>query len=117
MTEETEDAPLLPKGLTAEMLAELKVKYSELRVIDNGDVGVVVKQPNRPQWERFQQVLEQDGKKKHRALEELLSACTVWPDATGLNAIFDRRPAYILKFGMQLVAFAAGDNEVEKKDV
>jgi hypothetical protein len=107
----------LPKGLTAEKVTELKSKFDEILLLDNGDAAVIVRQPRRMEWERFQQIVQEDPKKRHRAIETLLSDCTVWPEPTALDELFDRRPAYIMKFGLQLIAFAAGENDVEKKAV
>lgn len=113
----TEPTKTLPAGLTPDAMEAFKKKHSELQLISHGGTSLLIRQPTPGEWERFQEKVDESNRNQYRAMHELVQACTVWPDADTLTGIFTRRPAWVKRFGIALVGFAAGEEATEKNDV
>jgi hypothetical protein len=104
-------------ALGKEQLAKVRADNPglELHHIVAGDEEIVVKSPPRAEWKRFR-AMYLDPAQRPLALETLLFGCLVHPDAAGLNAILERRPAFAEVFGEKLASAAGlGTEAVEKK--
>lgn len=83
------------KTLDPKLVEELKAKYGEVRKVTLGDEVFVMRPASRAEWKRFEEA-RADETKRHVARENLVRHCVVYPDADGLEAVLDRRPAMII---------------------
>ncbi len=82
--------------LTEEQLAEYEAKFPGcVRVLVNGPAGereVIIRPATRPEWKRFK-ARQRDPQWQPESTEELITACVVYPDARGFQALLDT-PGY-----------------------
>jgi hypothetical protein len=95
--------------------AEVKAQHPEavfLTAKGSGETVAVVS-PNRVKWKAFRKMMAKEDTRAD-ALEQFLRNCAVWPDAAGITAMLERKPALAEVFGEELVGLAGGAEEVEK---
>jgi hypothetical protein len=95
-----------------------KAKFGELREVNDGADSprwaVVIRCPSRGDYKRFRLTAERD---RLSAIETMVSACIVLPDAATANSLFDRFPAAIDVIAGELIDFAGGTGTPGKKAV
>lgn len=81
--------------LDPKTIEDLKAKHGELRKITVGGEVFAMRGPSRAEWRRFEEA-RVDETKRGAARENLVRHCVVYPDAAGLEAILDRKPALLI---------------------
>lgn len=98
--------------LDAKTLEKIKSEYGEVYLLEASGVAVVVKPPSRAAMKRFMAMASRDDR-RYEALESLLRDCVVYPDASELNAILERKPGVVAPFGEHLVRLAGATEEAD----
>jgi len=96
-------------------LEKLRGEYGSIHVREAAGETVVLRGPNRAEWNAFQ-AKAADENKRHKAPEALLRSCVVYPPPTDFDAMLDRKPGLVITFGTELMEIAGVVKDVEKKD-
>ena len=97
------------------LVDSLKTKYGpHLEMLDNGQVGLVVRPPKSHEWDAFLAMSMQEDK-RHLALKDLGRACICHPDRDAVGKILEQFPALTLEAANVASEMARGENEVVRK--
>lgn len=93
--------------LTKEKIEELKTKHgADIAGFSVLGQVFVLRTPTRPEFRRCMDRSDGGTGKSSDALEELASACVVFPEQAEVAALFTRKPGIALKLGNRALEMA-----------
>jgi hypothetical protein len=95
-----------------------RLKQLTIRIDDGSEFEceVVVREPSRDEWRRFNDMANDDDKAA-QLNEQMVAKLVVWPDGPGLGQLLDARPGLATKIAQEIMTIAGTGRAVtiEKK--
>ncbi len=105
-------------GPSPDVIAKLKAQNPGVELhqieVEDGEQVVICKMPSRAEYKRFVHMLS-DRAQQSRALETLLLANLVYPEADAMLRMIEERPALAEKFGDHLADLAGAAYRIVSK--
>lgn len=101
-----------------EQIAAWKREHGDLVCIRSEAGALVFRKPKRVEWDSYTDKMGANNGERSKHSRELAQSCLVHPDAAGMRAIFDERPALLLNEVIDalgdLAGYGKGDVSVAK---
>jgi|GEM_PF-5609609 len=98
----------------SESYESLKAKDPTLVGFTLGGHRFLVKGPSRAMWDELQSKID-TGRERTIALNRLVRECVVYPPPDELDAILDRKPAYLTTIAGELMDIAGVNEKIERE--
>jgi uncharacterized protein YihD (DUF1040 family) len=104
--------------ITDEMISELKAKHGvdELRLLEACGESVLIRKPNRGEYQRFRAKLAAEAT-RDSALEQLVRTVIVYPPPPDFSAMLERLPGLAETFGDEVLELVGVTKKLEAKKV
>lgn len=103
-----------PSTIPAEVIDAARTKHGEVTEITAAGETVLARRPTRGEYKRFRAESLSDVKRAD-AVEHLCRSCIVHPDASGFDAMLERKPALADIFGAKVLELAGAVGEAEAR--
>lgn len=102
-------------------IQELKAKHGQIELVElklDGEVDgdeFVVRPPAYVEFLRFIDESQGGEVAKSAAITNFVMPCVVWPEATDLRTLIEKKPGYLVKLSVELQAMAGQSTKAKRK--